>query len=135
RYWARTSDPQLVELVLTRRFAGTSIAVGKDLGKSHAQRGGFGRLEPDQCRSMSHLDRIVSEAADRDRSDLVVIDQYVLDPRRADGGTEGRVVGEKGLRAAARRLEIAARPRLGHVLELPRARDRSLDNVLAHAPE
>jgi hypothetical protein len=135
RYWARTSDPQLVELVLTARFAGTSLAVGKDLGKSHAHEGGFGRLRPDHSRSMSHS---ICPSARRQIATapiLVVIDEHVLDPRRTDDGTEGRVVGEKGLRAAARRLEIPVRPHLGHVLELPPARDRSLNDVLDRPPE
>jgi hypothetical protein len=35
RYWARTSDPQLVVLVLKGRFAGSFSAVGKYLGNSH----------------------------------------------------------------------------------------------------
>ena len=30
RYWARTSDPQLVELMLIGRFAGAFSGVGKD---------------------------------------------------------------------------------------------------------
>jgi hypothetical protein len=43
RYWARTSDPQLVELVLNRLFAGSFFAVGKYLGKSHSGEGGSRR--------------------------------------------------------------------------------------------
>ncbi len=43
RYWARTSDPQLVELVLTSRFTGSFLRVGKYLGKSYSGEGGFRR--------------------------------------------------------------------------------------------
>ncbi len=50
RYWARTSVPQLVELVLTGRFAAVFSAVGKYLGKSHTGEGGFGRLSADAGR-------------------------------------------------------------------------------------
>lgn len=51
RYWARTIDPQLVELVLTGRFAGLFSAVGKDLGKSHTGEGGFRRSRADVSRT------------------------------------------------------------------------------------
>jgi hypothetical protein len=44
RYWARTSDPQLVELVLSDRFAGSFSSMGKYLGKSHSGEGGFERI-------------------------------------------------------------------------------------------
>jgi hypothetical protein len=47
RYWARTSDPQLVELVLSGGFAGLVLAVGKDLGKSHTGTGGVWRSQAD----------------------------------------------------------------------------------------
>ena len=43
RYWARTSDPQLVELVLTAQFAGTFFAVGTDLGKPYTREARFWR--------------------------------------------------------------------------------------------
>ena len=48
RYWARTSDPQLVELVLTGRFAGCFCAVGKSVGKSYSREGGFRRSRAEE---------------------------------------------------------------------------------------
>ncbi len=50
RYWARTSDPQLVELVLMRRFTGIFRAVEKYLGKSHSGESGFRRSCADASR-------------------------------------------------------------------------------------
>ncbi len=47
RYWARTSDPQLVELVLKVQFAALFFAVGKDLGKSDSGESGFRRPPAD----------------------------------------------------------------------------------------
>ena len=53
RYWARTSDPQLVELVLKVRFAALFSAVGTYLGKSHTRQGGFRRSQADDQASAS----------------------------------------------------------------------------------
>jgi hypothetical protein len=54
RYWARTSDPQLAELVLNGLFAALLAAVGKHLGKRHSGEDGFRRLRSDHFGSMSH---------------------------------------------------------------------------------
>jgi hypothetical protein len=62
RYWARTSDPQLVELVLNPRFAGAFFAVGKDLGKSHNGDSGFERLQTDKSLSEQPSPQAVSES-------------------------------------------------------------------------
>jgi hypothetical protein len=59
-YRDRTGDPQLAKLVLLCRFAGVCVAVGNDLGKSHAGGGGFIRSPPDEIQPLSRRHRALS---------------------------------------------------------------------------